>query len=143
MRTSSWLLIGLLFLFGCATTSTAPTPETANPIVITMNAIDTTFTADSLWIKTTTLMWLYDTSGFSTAYLIISGHSNAMSIGIETHGDGANGVFPVVLNNQNYFIDTVAIGFSHVSGIFIGDDTRIYLYGKNNDTLVIPITNPK
>lgn len=27
MRTSNWLVIGLLFLFGCGTTSTAPTPK--------------------------------------------------------------------------------------------------------------------
>lgn len=130
----------LIFAISCGRN---PVNNTINhPLLIKTNAIDTNFIEDSLWVKTDTLVWLYDTSGFSIAYLIISGNTNADSIGIETHGDGLINIFKLELNIDNYFNDTIGIGFSHMSGIFIGYNTKIYLYGSNNDTAIINVLNP-
>jgi hypothetical protein len=142
MIKSNLIFISALLILAISCGRNPTNNTTDHPLLIKTNAIDTNFTEDSLWVKTDTLVWIYDTSGFSTAYLIISGNTNANSIGIETHGDGLISIFPLELNIDNYFNDTVGIGFSHISGIFIGYNTKIYLYSNDNDTAIINVSNP-
>jgi hypothetical protein len=144
MKRSKFIIVAATLIFSilCGRNPLSNNENTDHPLLIKTNAIDTNFTDDSLWVKTDTLIWIYDTSGFSTAYLIISGNTNAKSVGIETHGDGSISIFPLDLNIDNHFNDTVTIGFSHMSGILVGYNTNIYLYSNNNDTAIINILNP-
>jgi hypothetical protein len=107
MRASNLLIVLGTFILSIIFCGRNPTYE--NPLLIKTNAIDTNITNKSLWVKTDPLIWMFDTSGFSTTCLIISGNTNAKSIGIETHGDGLIGIFPLDLNNNNYFNDTISI----------------------------------
>ena len=118
-------------------------PGNSNPLSITSKAIDTTATADSLWVKTEPIVWIYNTSGFSTASIMVKGNTNADSVGIETHGDGMILIYKLKLDSTNNFNDTVCIGFSHMSGIYINFDTKIILYGTNGESTEIPLLNPK
>jgi len=118
-------------------------PGNSNPLSITSKAIDTTATADSLWVKTEPIVWIYDTAGPSTVRIIVKGNTNADSIGILTHGDGMASIYKIKLDSANNFNDTVSIGFSYMSGIYINYNTEIILYGTNGESTEIPLLNPK
>ena len=144
MKQSEFYIIAaaLIFTILCGKNPISNNENIDHPMLIKTNALDTNFISDSLWLNTDTLVWIYDTSGFSTASLIISGNTNAKSVLIETHGDGLIGKYPLDLNINNQFNDTVAIGFSHMSGIFISCSTKIFLINNNNDTVQITVLNP-
>jgi hypothetical protein len=98
---------------------------------------------DSLWVRTDSIVWIYDTSGFSTASVVVKGTTNASSVGIETHGDGLISTQRLELDSSHAFDDTVSIGFSHVSGVYITFNTKIILISANGDTAEIVVLNPK
>jgi hypothetical protein len=98
---------------------------------------------DSLWVKTDPIIWIYDTLGFSTVNIVVKGNTNANSAAVETYGDGSTSIHKLILGSNHIFVDTVYIGFSHMSGVFINCDTKMILYGTNGDSTEILLSNPK
>jgi len=79
-----------------------------NPLLITSKAIDTIFTDDSLRIKTDSTIWIYIiNSKYSYLSHVMSGNTNAKSIGVETYGDRIIGLQELNLDSSNHFNDTV------------------------------------
>jgi len=105
--------------------------------------IDTVFQKDSLWIKTSSLIWIYDTStNFSCLKVFIKGSTNSKKVGIVTFGDGIVCIPDFVLNNDN-FEDTVTIEFRYGIEIFLTANTTLilhYLFGI--DSVNILLKNP-
>jgi len=143
MYLSKYLYAATLAIFAISCSNNNVYNTTDNPLFITTNAIDTLTAVDSLWVKTDPIVWIYDTSGFSTAYITVKGNTNADSVGIETHGDGEISTYKLKLDSNHIFNDTVCIGFSHMSGICISFDTKIILYEANGNSTEIVILNPK
>jgi hypothetical protein len=141
---SRFFYITALALFAISCSKNKVNNVVDNPLSITTSAIDTSISKDSLWIKTDPIVWIYDTSGFSTVSIFIKGNTNADSVGIETHGDGLISTYKIKLNSNHAFSDSVSIGFSHVSGEYINYfDTKITLYKTNGDSAEIVVLNPK
>ena len=128
-------------IISCSKNSINNVPE--NPMVITSTAIDTMTKVDSLWIKTDPIVWIYDTTGFSTVNVIIKAQTNAENVAIQTYGDGLISNRRQNLDSTHNFNDTVCLAFSHMSGIFIACGTKIILYGASGDSTEIAIANPK
>ena len=97
---------------------------------------------NNLWINLDKIIWEYNIEGFSHLSLYLKGRTNAYRIKIETYGDGIIFSPDIPLDNSGYFSCKSGISFSHISGIYLKNNTRIGIYGTLGLPKIIELENP-
>jgi hypothetical protein len=132
----------IALIFSCSENDLTNNPNTKK-LTITAKNIDTVFIKDSLWIKTNSLIWIYDTSSVSSILkLFIKGTTNSKSLGIESFGDGLYHIYNLSLSNNN-FEDTVEIAFIYRLEQYLNNNTNLILHNlTDNDSVNLLLKNP-
>jgi len=119
------------------------------PSDFTRSANDSTRTYSDLngtsLTLTNTTWFTTNVNGFGTVYLVSSGSTTADKVTVRNYGDGVISDEELTLDtNKKFSKDTLAISFTHFSGVAPGDSferSTVVKACKGSDTIVVTITS--